>query len=188
MFSNNRGVGGGTSISTRGLILWIIIAMTLGYWLHEHLWHTTRTDRHYLQPAHLNHDDDNHDNNNGNSNNNDVTPTDTPATTKLKKANDPLRWSKIPQGFYDNEAYQIEDDATCLSTSGYDPSKWAVNYNKPWWLPKLVYGNNTECSNFKSMKKCHKSSLTCQWALQGYCFNYTAPNIGIFTNTPHALK
>jgi hypothetical protein len=52
---------------------------------------------------------------------------------------------------------------------------------KPWWYRRLV--EDSDCQHLTSMKQCHQTSLTCQWSLQGYCFNYSAPSIGKPTAT-----
>jgi hypothetical protein len=110
-----------------------------------------------------------------------------PKRPSVRKRQREQRWSVIPQGYDDNEPYDdVDIHSKCQPISFYDKTGAGDAYNKPWWLPKLVYGKN-ECGQFKSMKKCHKSSLTCQWALQGYCFNYTAPAIGMFFSTVPAV-
>jgi hypothetical protein len=108
----------------------------------------------------------------------------------------PHRWSVIPQGWYDDEEYDDNiDTATCTTVLRRDRhlrnqetismlTRLGVNMTyektkgkaKPWWYSRLVEGS--DCQYLMSMKQCHKTSLTCQWSLQGYCFNYSAPSIG----------
>jgi hypothetical protein len=121
-----------------------------------------------------------------NNSNTDEEEVDDEAEERARKKalRHPLRWAIIPQGFDDREPYTSEvDDVVCSPISGLPVEDTAYeSFSGPWWLQRRQMVRASRCRLFKSMKKCHRTTLTCQWALQGYCFNYTAPNIGILDN------